>query len=372
MALCATLCLNNQTFSETKRSEKPDWSDLPPELIPLISQKIADISDFVRFRVVCKRWRSAVQVSDLAPQLPWIIDEFVSFKKGYLRFYSILSGKTYTIKVPQSTDKSVRGSTYNYLLTCNSQTLECSIFNPLTVEELSLPQAKFQFPSCVPYPEQSSRYVVMSKSPLTEDCTPLFLCQPGDYKWTRINGSLTQSRYRKERGEFFNSGFTFYDGRCYATDLKTGSTKVIDLVTRTMIYVVPLPESELPGGFVYLVASFGGILRVCHYKMYSEETVCYFSVYRLELGHRDGNAIGPCWVEIDNISNQFLFLHDIHGCAFRAEDFPRFAANGIYFSKENSMKKTFELFRYDLKKRKLEVLPAPVTLGHVWFVPSLC
>ncbi|KAJ4779216.1 F-box protein skip23 [Rhynchospora pubera] len=368
------LSSKNQTLSDSGGVEEPDWSDLHADLIYLISQKLTDISDFVSFRVVCKRWRSAVGASDLPPQLPWIMDNCGSFRDGYLRFYSLLTGKTHTINVPQSADKSVRGSAYNYLLNSDWRTRKCSLFNPLTNQELSLPRAKFMFPGCVPsalFPGQSARFVVMSNRHDTS-CTPFFLCQPGDHEWTRIKLDPFQSSDRFDIGEFSNKGFTFYDGRCYASQQGSRDTKVIDLTTHTVTHVVPPPEPSLRGVFVYLVASFGMILRVCHYKNYSKTEPSHFRIYRLELDHRYGNAIHPCWVEIDNISNQFLFLHDIHGCAFRADDFPGFVGNNIYFSRENYEEETFELFKYDIKERKTEVLPAPVNLVHHWFVPSLC
>ncbi|KAJ1692520.1 hypothetical protein LUZ63_009218 [Rhynchospora breviuscula] len=369
-------CSKNATLPDTDLPKEPDWSDLPPELICLISRKIPDISDFVRFRVVCKRWRSAVRASDLAPQLPWIMDNSGSLSKGYLRFYSLLTGKTYTVNVPlsNSTDKSVMGSAYHYLLTLIRPTSECSLFNPLTNEELSLPRAMLLFPSCVPSalsPGQSSMYVVMSK-PRIAHHTPFFLCRPGDRKWTRLEVDPFRSKDSTELGEFSNEGFTFYNGRCYACDRETGYIKVIDLATLTVTHVLPQPEPELSRVSVYLVVSFGVILRVCQYKNYSGKIPCYFRIYRLELGHGDGNAMDPCWVEIDNISNQFLFLHNIHGCAFRAEDFPGFVGNTIYFSRENCIENTFQFYRYDIKERKIEVLPAPLNLIHDWFVPSLC
>ncbi|KAJ4807204.1 F-box protein skip23 [Rhynchospora pubera] len=326
-----SLSSKNETSPEADRSEQPDkWSDLHPDLIDLISQKLTDIFDFVRFRVVCKRWRSVVQASDLPPQLPWITDNCGSFSKGYLRFYSLLTGKTHVIKVPQSSEKVVTGSACNYLLTCKRA--RCSLFNPLTNEELSLPKLDLDIwhPSCVPFgpsPDQSSRYVVISSPPIGE-FTHLYFCQLGDEEWYELGPVIIANR-RKMVKQFQNSGFTFYDGRCYARDRETGFTKVIDVETDTVLHVVPPPKSDLVGVFVYLVVSSGEILRVCKYEKNSSENNCDFYIYRLELGNRDRNVMDPYWLKIDNISNQFLFLHEIHGCAFRAEDFPEFLGNSI-------------------------------------------
>ncbi|KAJ4771378.1 F-box domain-containing protein [Rhynchospora pubera] len=366
-------CSKKVTLPDTDGAEEPDWSDLPLELVCLISQKIADISDFVRFGVVCKRWQCAVRASDLSPQLPWIMHEYDKYKEGNCRrFYSLLTRKTCTVNIPHSGDTSLVGSTNNYLLTRNWQTHECSLFNPLTKEELSLPPTppEITFPSWVPTGpsfDPSSMYVVISRSRNLYS-TPLYVCRPGDHEWIKIRDPYTPLI----EGKFKNSGYTFYDGKCYASDLKTRSTKVIDLATSTVLHVVPRPEPSSTGFYVYLVVSFGRILRVCLYGKYSSKKNCLFRIYQLETGNRDGNQKEPCWTEIDSINNQFLFLHDRHGSAFRAEDFPGFEGNSIYFSKSNFMGKTFQLFSYDIKEKKIEELPGPVNLSHHWFLPSLC
>ncbi|KAJ4806662.1 F-box family protein [Rhynchospora pubera] len=351
-----------------------DWSDLPPELIRLLSRKLTDIFDFVRFRVVCKRWRSAVRASDLPPQLPWITDECWTLERGYLRFYSLLTGKTYTVRVQQSSDgELVMGSAYNYVLSYDYLTQDCSLFNPLTNEELLLPPSQIMFPWCVPSglsPDQSSRYVIMSTN-VNLRTTHLIFCKLGDLEWTNIQEEIPWCEFYTGGGKFINEGFAFHAGMCYASDTVDGFTEVINLATRTVMYVVPQPKSHLTEDFVYLVVSSGEILRVCQYNKYSREP-CFFRIYRLELSSRDGNVVNPCWIEIDNLSGQFLFLHEKHGCAFRADDFPGFIGNNIYFLKQMFEDFAYELFRYDIKDGNVEVLHVPIKLGRSWFVPSLC
>jgi Protein of unknown function (DUF295)/F-box domain len=366
-----------ENFPYTDRSETPDWSDLPLDLLPLISRKLTDICDFVRFRVVCKRWRSAVDAaSDLAPQLPWIIENSRNFDKGYLRFYSLLTGKTHIINFPESSDKAAVGSAYNYMLGYNYNTRDCYLFNPLTKEEFLLPQTMISYPIFVPSslcPDQSLRYVGVSLPPTSTACFyHLGFCRLGDLEWTRVYGDRFPSQLSRKIGEFANMGFTFCNGMCYATDRETGSTKIINLTTRSMIYVVPRPEPDFRGFFVYLVVSFGDILRICQYNMISTKELCYFVIYQLELGSRDGKVNNARWIKIDSMSNQFLFLHEKHGCAFRADDFPGFLGNCIYFTKRKHQEKTFELCRYDIKLGEIEVLHVPMKLGSNWFLPCLC
>ncbi|KAJ3687743.1 hypothetical protein LUZ61_016907 [Rhynchospora tenuis] len=308
---------------------------------------------------------------DLAPQLPWIMDNHWGFIKGYLRFYSLLTAKTYTFNVSQhshSDKKYALGSGYNYIPTFNWDTLECSLFNPLTNEELLLPRTKsVQCQRCVPSVQllsrsnQSSMYVTPN-----ELHTFLYSCQLGDFKWT----SIPVSNLDPGDKLFLDSGFALYDGILYANDSETGCTKVINLATRTAVCVVPWPEAGL-GVPICLVVSFGVILRVCQYHKCKFIKSYYFDIYRLELGERDGNVTHPYWIKIDRIGNQFLFLHEDHGCAFRADDFPWFIGNSIYFLSEMAGEGT-QINRYDMKDRKIEVHELPIKLGRSWFVPSLC
>ncbi|KAJ4805230.1 F-box family protein [Rhynchospora pubera] len=374
MAKRQILNSKNKTLLVTHLPEEPDWSDLPPELISLISRKLIDIFDFVRLRAVCKTWRSAVRTSDLTPQLPWIMDNSdQSFKKGYLRFYSLLTGKTHNFNVPRSIQKFITGSAYNYLFSYDMQTCDCSLINPLTKDEISLPPSPvgIWYPTCVPA-DPSSRYAVISIHP-TLKTTDLLFCQLGDLDWTLMKEeSFPYYRIHGMGIKCLLEGFVFHDGLCYATDRDTGSTVVINLATQTVICVAPQPESELRKEFAYLIVSAGEILRVCQYNKRCQQETSYFDIYRLHLGNRDGNVINPCWIKIDNINHQFLFLHGKHGCSFRADDFSGFIGNSIYFLTKRNIKETYILSRYNLKDGKIGTLQVPEELGCSWFVPSLC
>jgi F-box domain len=88
-----------------------DWSELHQELVYLISKKLPDLSDFVRLRAVCKRWRSAVPRFDPSPRFPWIYQHRNSLESDF-DFYSLPHAKTITF---ESTDKvfgSVSGMGY--------------------------------------------------------------------------------------------------------------------------------------------------------------------------------------------------------------------------------------------------------------------
>ncbi|TVU10530.1 hypothetical protein EJB05_44067, partial [Eragrostis curvula] len=50
------------------------WPDLPPDLVHLISGRLHDLADFVRFHAVCKPWRDMLPESQPRPLfLPWLL-----------------------------------------------------------------------------------------------------------------------------------------------------------------------------------------------------------------------------------------------------------------------------------------------------------
>ncbi|XBI83610.1 hypothetical protein VPH35_092094 [Triticum aestivum] len=53
----------------------PRWSDLPPELLAIVSGRLHDVADFVRFHAVCTWWRDSLpQTMALRPAFfPWLI-----------------------------------------------------------------------------------------------------------------------------------------------------------------------------------------------------------------------------------------------------------------------------------------------------------
>jgi F-box domain len=56
-----------------ERDVESECTDLPIELIHVVSQKLPELGDYIRFRAVCKKWRLSAPLSDLPPELPCII-----------------------------------------------------------------------------------------------------------------------------------------------------------------------------------------------------------------------------------------------------------------------------------------------------------
>ncbi|KAJ1702911.1 hypothetical protein LUZ63_002690 [Rhynchospora breviuscula] len=114
-----------------------DWSGFPSDLLFLISQRLSQLSDFIRFRSVCKNWRLSAPRSFAPPQLPWLI-KFLPSKVTYV--FSLSSCKDLIIEVPQMVKKmKLIGAGKTYILACDCENNSVSLMNPLTDEEHPLP-----------------------------------------------------------------------------------------------------------------------------------------------------------------------------------------------------------------------------------------
>ncbi|KAJ3695923.1 hypothetical protein LUZ60_001300 [Juncus effusus] len=350
-----------------------NWSDLPADLLHQISKNLPSLSDFLRFRSVCTSFRSATSASDPPPQLPWLLehrDPSTTHNSTSLRFYSLTSDSVHTVACPKSDCKWLKGPSHGYLLATHCTTDEMSLLNPFTGNEIALPflDVAAAWPDWIGFDcvvVSGDSLVISGDSFYTDtDERTVAFCRPGDKQWVTMGYS------------FFNSGGHMYvcsKGMYFTVDKITKITKVIDLASKTVLHVVPLADTETKKlesrleTFTYLVESAGCILRVVQY-------VCLgFDIYRLDFG--DG-SVEPCWVRIDGIGEEMLFLdlfHGFRGLSFSASDFAGFRGNCIYFLDEEFEKtKGCILCRYDIENDTVEVLSCPFEKGGTWIVPSLC
>ncbi|KAM0882208.1 hypothetical protein ACQ4PT_032484 [Festuca glaucescens] len=103
------------------------WPHLLPELLVQVLLRLPSHADRVRFRAVCRSWRSAVQRRDLPPLLPW-----VALRDG--AFLSLPDGVLYRLPLPSHV--SHRVSMGDTLFSVHRDAT-CSLTNPLTGEMAS-------------------------------------------------------------------------------------------------------------------------------------------------------------------------------------------------------------------------------------------
>ncbi|XP_078153680.1 F-box protein SKIP23-like [Carex rostrata] len=329
------------------------WSELPEDILHIFSKKLHDISDFIRFRAVCKRWQLSAPVTDPPPQLPWLLENhFREYREnGIIRFYCLLSGKVHTINCPGSCHAWLEGPTCRYLLAYHLENSLGYLLNPLTCDQIHVLDAVnvcgFLPDYIGPYPIEGGDIVVMSGY---NNMMAFWRREVDD--WVYVKGV----------GDCYG-GSTYYKGKYFSSEIRTGITNVIDIATKTLVYkVAPPVGTNVPflKGFTFMVESGGKILRLFQYY---EGEQCHFCIYALYFG--DGKA-KPCWVKITDIGDQMLFLGYNRGFSFCVSNFVGLKGNCIYF-----LEKKQYLCRYDIGDGITEVLPCPFDSMNTWFVPSL-
>ncbi|XP_078170095.1 putative F-box/kelch-repeat protein At5g24040 [Carex rostrata] len=342
-------------------SHERNWSRLPEDLLHLFSKKLLDISDFIRFRAVCKSWQLSAPVTDPPPQLPWVLEiRFTEERENAIvRFYCLLSGNVHTITCPDSRHAWLQGPACRYLLATHLKNSERYLLNPLTCDKIHVPFV-CECPDYIgPDPIEGGDIMVISgiNNYFDNSNTPpnfMAFWQPKADDWVFVDGVGCSAN-------------AYYMGQYFSNDEVTGITNVIDIATQKLVYQVASPEGINPllKGRTSIVESGGKILRLFHHF---EAESCHFDIYCLYFS--DGEE-KPCWVTITDIGDQMLFLQNCRGLSFCVSNFTGFKSNCIYFLESKLHHYKRYLCRYDIGDGTTEVLPCPFDSMDTWFVPSL-
>ncbi|KAJ4749986.1 F-box domain-containing protein [Rhynchospora pubera] len=338
-----------------KRERKRDWSDLLPELVHLISKNIPGLGDFIRFRAVCKNWRSVVPLSDAPQQLPWLLEgngdshAMTTILQEKHRFYSLFTGETGTICAkPSCKGKSFSGPIQGHLrLFDGGHTIlrrKCHLFNPLTEEEVWLPPRPCPlgywtihlggFESWAFFDTHTSKWIAAERRPSHPYC------------YARM---MFISSRRGAFTEFFS----------VSTEKKIGHIPP------------PLEETQLDSRCVstHLVNCDGDLLRVSLYTKccLNTEHCSYFRIY--EFSCEGDHCV---WEEISSIDDLVIFLDVVEAFSISVNSFPAAAGlvkpNSIYFLSSESDE--CKPYRYDIKQGSVQRLPCQFKTC-TWFLPTL-
>ncbi|KAJ4759732.1 F-box protein (DUF295) [Rhynchospora pubera] len=348
------------------------WANLDPNLLRIISKKLGDISSFVCFRAVCKRWRAATSISDPPAQFPWVID----WPRGKgkpddtFRFYSFNSRKTHTFQVP---DAHIYGPSDGHMLIYEGDrsSKECQSFlNPLAWTERFVPE---EVPVDNVHPIRLGCNLIQNE--------PALVYQKSAHSTLFFSQSAKQ--WTKTRVPSFKT-VAFYDHKFFLTGygIENSRIRVIDEATGVVLSYLPLPTDDFYHG--YLIATDDGLLAV---EVIGSITVmpfllidvkeCQFEVYRLENYPQNSH-----WNKLSGIGDLMLFLDQQNGFSLKASDIGGFKGNCIYFittgSKKPKSGSEHVIGRFDLESNTTERIPAPAWLGirtwerqAGWFLPTL-
>ncbi|KAJ3708074.1 hypothetical protein LUZ61_011779 [Rhynchospora tenuis] len=340
-----------------------DWSELLPDLLHLISKRLPDLSDFIRFRAVCKRWRSAAPTTDPPPQLPWYVETTYD---NTVRFKSLSTGKSVNITFFEvEWDAYHPGSSNGHILVSGSNASNLSLLNPLTRNEIPLPLPPTDsIYHCLIYtgldPVRSGDDVVLwwfsSEVVLT-----VGICRPGDQEWETIQLSG------------WANGQTYYKGMYYVIEKDNPATKIMDIRTGATLSIIPPPicaSTGKPFPLEYLIVSSEGLLGVSGYNGTHDIRDFKFEVYRLD----DKNKVAR-WIKINSIGDRILFLDNTKGFCLSTNEIEGFKGDCIYFitdmyEYDNIYNVRCPICRYDLKNRTAEkaVSNSFRNMSH-WFFP---
>jgi F-box domain len=275
---------------ETKRIMVPEttWENLPSELLNQIYQKLSPgLCHIVRFRSVCKNWRSAAPLHNPPRQLPFLLElqephGRKSCLRKELRCYSLIGDKTYTITIPERFHgMAYYGPGHGYLLTSLRNNLH--LLNPFTGKNTSLPKLKegllIKSHVCSGLDPVHNWYI-LSRSTLSKD-------------WA----SWIPAIYNEEK---FSWGYVRTD--CHAPCFSTCSwegvlfateqgypTFLYDAVSGQELNTISSPEvNDNAENSTYLIQSCGQILRV------SKHVNLDFEIHKLcsEEGEEKGEGEG--------------------------------------------------------------------------------
>ncbi|KAJ3685539.1 hypothetical protein LUZ61_014703 [Rhynchospora tenuis] len=339
-----------------EKEDMVNWSELPSDMLQLISKKLHEFADFIRFRAVCKNWWSSTPISDHPPLLPWLL--FVSFpcvervENNHLHFYSLSSQKFYSMP---DTGNTFRKSSFRYLFLRKARTL-LSLFNPINNHEVCLPPIILGWFDEV-YIDGDSVLICRNKQ---ESNLQIYRWQLGDEKWS--------SRYVQCTVQML----AYYKGLCFNVDKSDWTTKVFDAGTGEHVLEIQPPISTNDfSGFNFLVNSSEELFGVCRQSSASVKESC-FDVYRLH--YENGNFN---WVKVSNIGNCIILLDNLpgKGLLIGSEDHG-VKGSCIYFHCFQYVSgQRFTVFcRYDMEQNRVEELASlrePKGSTWCWFVPCL-
>ncbi|KAJ4820746.1 F-box domain-containing protein [Rhynchospora pubera] len=342
-----------------------DWSTLCVGLLHLISEKLLDLSDFVRFRAVCKVWRDAVAFSDHSPQIPWLISRCI-FSDNIILYKPSRDGFEKLTITGCSEASLIMGRLMGYLrMSCSHK--ESFLFNPLTQKKIHFHEIDLCCKSsCTGY-NSSGILEHVATIGCIGNMVHLSFCRIGDQKWTTIRCQKWKTGLYDLLDSTFPCTSVYYNHKLFVLNPKS-DTKIIDAATGAVMHTVQHPWFQRPYyamSFQFCIDTSGYILGVSYYGSAENS---YFEVYYL--GDEDNN---PEWIRTTDIGDRAVFWDPKNCICSRITNFYKFRKNCIYFPcrKVDYHTPNFSILcSYNIENGKVEKLDGQIDACS-WFLPSL-
>lgn len=351
MECVAMTAQNAASSSKEEYDEEKGWSDLLPDMLCLVSERLPDLSDFARFRAVCKNWHSEAPLSDSPPQLPWLLTRPTT-SKNQLQLYSLSHDNFQTMSAPECHGKELMGPSKKYIFASDQICSSLMLFNPLTGEEVSLPpiDLDYCFPICT---SPNSDYVAICGGKTESKIQTLALCRPGDDKWTVIRKALEGCL------------MIYYKGMYFVYSPETGVTEAVEATSGVVVSIVPPPPTKL----TCLVESSGELLGISCDRSLNRDGDC--KIYRLDYEEKHRK-----WIQLSSIGDQILFIDGGQGISITARGSIQSERNCIFYLGSHELIKfdgastIYYLSKYDIDARSWEKKSLPSMQKPGWFLPS--
>ncbi|XP_072954995.1 F-box protein At2g26160-like [Typha angustifolia] len=351
-----------------------DWSDLPPELLTLITTFFTKNSDYIRFRAVCSPWRRAAPRRPrpgLPAQLPLLILEAA-------RVFGPETNRRVD-NIPllwEVMDSNCRASSHGLLALHDKARHLVALFNPVTRSKImtlpSLPQTISKIiSSALPTPQRGHRFFVAAA---TISGAMLFW-RPGYTAWVPV---------RETDGQICD--ITYHKQQLYALNTSPPLLMVWDrptsypTATLTLIGGGPPDQSFSTSreSKRYLVESDDELLIVNRILLqnyyYPNVRTEGFEVYKVECLLDEEAAVS----KVEGLEDRALFVGDDNSYSVdtKASSCVNVKANCIYFVDFYDSQHVVKV--YHLADNLIRLLVSFNKFKGVekasqsWFVPSLC
>lgn len=210
MILRSSLLLPPTMPSDTK-GKVLRWPECPTELLEVISQKVTSIHDYIRFRSVCRSWRSAA--TQLPPLQRPLLMLSGSSASSLCAVRSLSTDLLFMVDLPEVRQRTIIGTSHGWLiLLCTKSDIQISLLNPMTgslirlppIEDTSLPLPHEAFLSSSP---TGAGCIVMVR--FKASCSYIAFCRLEDAAWTKLDTQLRDPltvTYHKRQFYVMDSG----------------------------------------------------------------------------------------------------------------------------------------------------------------------
>lgn len=323
------------------------------------------------FRSVCKWWRVDTPISDHPPRFPLLLErEFILSSR--FNVYSVHTGQTQRMRVPEAFDKELSRQSRGYLYA----------YELYTVDDDSTPPVLNQFKRVKVHLGSFGIFYYFRPLHIGSESSDPIQNPDGMVIYTRsIDGCRCMGFRRSQEDRCaLQSNMpcrvkAYHRGRLFLNNSSENSTTVKDLITGNQ-FEVKLPSNKIPDDFSCLGEGAGGTMLGIQRRFHSHNKYdvvllkkCWFEVY-----HLDEKQNPPRWVKLSDIGDLMIFLNsDNSGFCLSAGNCSGVKGNCIYFTRWNGKENhdsQMLIGRYELGGHRSEEIGRVGSQG-MWVVPYL-